>query len=105
MIKDFLLDKNRNIIAEIKYEFYREFIYKNLIYIHYKGKIISSYGFEDSLKELLKKKKEMIQEGILFTDEIDEKIDRFNLSLKNSNKKILGLFQLNKNIDFYMQAG
>lgn len=104
MVKDFILDNDKNIIVEIEYQSHREFLYKNVQYIHYMGEIISPDVFEVSLKELLNKKKKMIDEGVFFTDELDEKINKFNLSLQKLNKKILNLYVENKNIDFYVQA-
>lgn len=104
MVKDFILDNNKNIIVEIEYQFHRELLYKNVKYTHYMGEIMSSFVFEVPLKELLSKKKKMIDEGVFFTDELDEKINNLNLSLQKLNKKILNLYVENKNIDFYVQA-
>lgn len=102
MEKDFILDRNKTIVAEIEYQFHREFVFENERYTHYVGKIISAHTFEISLEALLKEKQEMVYQGIFATDEINEKINQFQLSLQKRNQKILDLSLEDKNIDFYI---
>lgn len=102
MKKDFILDQNKNIVAEIEYQFHRECSFENEPYTHYVGKIISAHNFNSYLEALLKEKQEMVNQGIFATDEINEKINQFQLSLQKQNQKIWNLSLEEENIDFYI---
>lgn len=102
MEKDFILDCNKTIVAEIEYQFHREFVFENERYMHYVGKIISAHNFNSYLEALLKEKQEMVNQGIFATDKINEKINQFQLSLQKQNQKILNLYLEEENIDFYI---
>lgn len=102
MEKDFILDRHKTIVAEIEYQLHREFFFQNERYTHYVGKIISAHTFEIPLEALLKEKREMINQGIFATDEINEKINEYQLSLQKRNQTILNLYLQENNIDFLL---
>lgn len=103
-----LINNNKKIIiSNIEYEFYKNVVNEGQNFTHYTGKLlnINYNNFPRELNELLKEKEDLIN-NLVFSliDDIDLKINKFDIYLEKSEAKIYNLYMNSDNeIDFLIK--